>query len=167
MLVFDTVDSYVKIYDTTFNNEDITVFSVGGGYESAIYKDKNRQNELVFNYTKLFRVFQGFLYILSNIYKLTLFPLSNCTVKNKMSFKKTDCSEFCQGHLTSIVNHCPREVLQSYYTKFSVYNQSFFTFFIKICNKFSSAFFGTLTKKKIIVNPGRLSGCTGKAVPYH
>ena len=56
MLVFDTVDSYVKIYDTTFNNEDITVFSVGGGYESAIYKDKNRQNELVFNYTKLYDI---------------------------------------------------------------------------------------------------------------
>lgn len=55
-LIFDTRDNYIRIYDDVLpeTNEKIKVFQMSGGFSSAIYTDKNKQNELVFPYLRAY-----------------------------------------------------------------------------------------------------------------
>ena len=52
MEIYETSDNYVRIYDSKYNGEDIVMFELSGGYSSAIFKDKAKKDELVFEYAK-------------------------------------------------------------------------------------------------------------------
>ena len=54
MIILDTGESYVKIYNDAYNGEDIKVMSLSGGFSSAIFLDEKKENELVFEYTKAY-----------------------------------------------------------------------------------------------------------------
>ena len=61
MILIDTDENYVRIYDAVKDGDPIRIFSVGGGYSSACYIDPNKRNELVFKYTQAYdRVFDKF-----------------------------------------------------------------------------------------------------------
>ena len=55
--IIDTDESHVRIFESTdLNGENIKYFTVAGGFESAMYTDAAKQNELVFEYQKAYNV---------------------------------------------------------------------------------------------------------------
>ncbi|MBQ3841427.1 MAG: fused MFS/spermidine synthase [Ruminiclostridium sp.] len=54
IIVVDTNESYVRIYDDRMYGEPIRMFNISGGFSSACYKDESKRDELVFAYTKAY-----------------------------------------------------------------------------------------------------------------
>lgn len=54
--VIDTKEGYVTITDVQINNEPARIMSISGGYSSAIYKDPQKRNELIFDYCKNYNI---------------------------------------------------------------------------------------------------------------
>ncbi len=53
--IIDTDESHVRIFESTdIDGENIRYFTVAGGFESAMYTDPAKQNELVFEYQKAY-----------------------------------------------------------------------------------------------------------------
>lgn len=52
--VYDTDDGYVRIYNDDFEGEEIRVFDISGGWNSAMYEDEDKRNEIVFPYVKAY-----------------------------------------------------------------------------------------------------------------
>ncbi len=46
----DTGDGFIRIYDAKLNGESVRMFEISGGFSSAIYTDKDKENEPVFEY---------------------------------------------------------------------------------------------------------------------
>ena len=56
MLIIDTTENYVKIYDTEYNGEPVKLMNISGGYSSANFLDPAKRDELVFAYTKAYNL---------------------------------------------------------------------------------------------------------------
>ena len=54
MIILDTNENYVRIYDAEKDGEPVRMFSVGGGFSSVSYIAPEKQNELIFTYTQAY-----------------------------------------------------------------------------------------------------------------
>ncbi len=52
--VVDTADSHIKIYETEMDGEAVRVMEITGGFESAVFLDPDKRDELVFGYPKVY-----------------------------------------------------------------------------------------------------------------
>ena len=53
---YDTQYGRVLIYNTQRNNQNVRILNIDSGYESATFTDKDKRNELVFDYTKFYNL---------------------------------------------------------------------------------------------------------------
>lgn len=52
--VIDTADSHIKIYEAEWEGEPVRMMEITGGFESAVYLDPAKRDELVFSYPRVY-----------------------------------------------------------------------------------------------------------------
>ena len=56
IIIADTNDGYVRIYDDVYDGSPVRMFEISGGFSSAAFKDPTKRDELVFPYTKYYNL---------------------------------------------------------------------------------------------------------------
>lgn len=54
IIVIDTGDNYVRIFNDKYNGEDVRVMNVTGGFSSSNFTDPAKRDELVYSYTQAY-----------------------------------------------------------------------------------------------------------------